>query len=298
MLVNHLTVEPSILLRDFQIIMNQSTLQIRRSLHLGALVALGALLLTSLGCPRHTPPPDNALEMPEELRVAIDARIATIDDARFRNVVLEYFGDGDRMRVRQLILVQKPDHLRVQTRIPGSDEILNLLVSNGETFSMHQRDTNEYFRGAPTRENINRLLPVDLSSRDVVRVMLGGAPWDRFDEETSTPELEWDRERGLYRYSVQRVTGNDLFMFVRHTDFAVIEVRETSPEGDLVYAYTTEGWRDAGSIALPGYRRFVWPDRDLDFSLDVGDTQLNISLDAHLFELPPPPGSRIIELDD
>ncbi len=229
--------------------------------------------------------------------MAIDARIATIDDARFREVVLEYFGDGDRVRVRQLILVQQPDRLRVQTRVPASDEIMNLLVSNGEVFSMHHRDTNEYYTGPPTRENINRLLPVDLSGRDVVRMMLGGAPWDRFDE-GQDHQMEWDPRRGMYQYSATGADGNVLTMWARPEDYAVVEMEEVTAGGDLVYAYRTRGWRDAGTISLPAHRRFVWPDRDLDFSLDVGDTQLNISLDGHLFELPPPPGSRIYHLDE
>jgi hypothetical protein len=265
-----------------------------RSSTLPGLLLLCAVLLA--GCPRNIPPPDGALQHAEELRVAIDARVSTIEDARFREVVLEYFGDGERVRVRQLILVQQPDRLRVQTRIPGSDEILNLLVSDGETFSMHQRDTNEYYTGAPTRENINLLLPVDLSGRDVVRVMLGGAPWDRFAEGGGVPEMVWDRRRGLYEYSVTRSDGNVLSMWVRHDDYAVIEMQEVTATDELVYSYQTRGWRDAGQVSLPAHRRFVWPARDLDFSLDVGDTQLNISLDGHLFELPPPPGSRIYEL--
>ena len=229
--------------------------------------------------------------------MAIDARLSGVQDARFREVVLEYFGDGERVRVRQVILVQRPASLRVQTRLPGSDELLNVLVSNSEVFSMHQRDTHEYVTGAPTKENINRLLPVDLSGPDVVRVMLGGAPWDRFEESGAEPRLRWDRRGGMYHYSVERENGNELFMLVRHTDFAVVEVQEVDRDGNQLYAYTTRQWRNLGAIALPNYRRFYWPDRDLDFSLDVGDTQLNNDLAPQLFELPPPPGSRIIELD-
>lgn len=261
-----------------------------------ALLLTGILML-AVACTKTIPPPDNALEDPAELRAAIDQRYAHVDDARFKEVTLEYFGEGERVRVRQLILVQKPANLRVQTRLPGSDEILNLLVSDGETFAMHQRDTNDYYTGQPTRENINRLLPVDLSGADVVRVMLGGAPWDRFDREPGTDTLDWDRRRGLYRLSRQTSSGGTLSLFVRHTDFAVTEVLEQSPDERTLYRYTTEGWRDLGELVMPDYRRFVWPDRDLDFSLDVRETQLNISLQQPLFELPPPAGSRIIDVN-
>lgn len=269
-------------------------MQLRRTL---LLAALGVLVIgASTACSKDIPEPDNALQQPEALRGAIDARIQGLDDARFHDVTLEYFGDGERVRVRQLILVRQPDHLRVQTRLPGSDEILSLLVSDGETFSLHERDENKYYTGAPSRQNINRLLPVDLSGTDVVRVMLGAAPWDRFDAESGEPTLEWDSERGQYQYSVARTDGSRLTMYVRHTDFAVLKVQETDPEGDIIYAYTTDGWDDAGPVALPSFQRFQWPDRDLDFSVSVGRAEFNVDLQSHLFTFAPPPGSEVIDV--
>ncbi len=278
--------------------MNPAAMQLRRPVLLVLTVVLGAGVGLLLGCPRNVPEPDDSLDDPAELRGAIDGRLDAVDDARFTDVTLEYFGEGERVRVRQLLLVEKPDRLRVQTRLPASDEILSLLVSDGDTFSLHERDQNKYYTGEPTRENINRLLPVDLSSRDVVRVMLGAAPWDRFDDEDAEPTLEWDDSRGDYRYSVVRANGNRLTMYVRHDDFAVLEVEETDEYGEMVYSYSAESWQRFGDVTLPTYRRFQWPERDLDFSIDVGETELNIGFDSQLFEFPPPPGSQVIEVRD
>lgn len=278
--------------------MNPISMQLKRA---GILLTTAALLAGSallIGCPRDIRAPDDAIEDPEQLRGAVESRLDNIEDARFRNVTLEYFGDGDRVRVRQLLLVERPDRLRVQTRLPASEEILSLLVSDGDTFALHEREDNTYYTGRPTRENINRLLPVDLSSSDVVEVMLGGAPWDRFDDEPGEPQLEWDRSRGSYRYSVEGEDGHELAMYIRHSDFAVLEVEETDAGGQMVYSYTTEGWESVGDVSLPSWRRFQWPDRDLDFSLDVNDTELNIGFDPNLFEFPPPPGSEVIQLRD
>lgn len=256
---------------------------------------LAVLFITA--CPAHLPPPENALTDPVELRAAIEARFEGVEDARFRDVVMDYFGKGERLKMRQLILVKLPDQLRVQTRLPGSDEILNMLVSNGETFALHKRDTNEYFTGPPTRENINRLLPVDLSAADVVRVMLGGAPWDRFDHEGGQPTLRWDTSSGQYEYSVPTRSGGRLSMQVRHTDYAVVSVSEVNKQGKQLYGYETRRWTKAGPIAVPGYRRFIWPELDLDFSISVGETQVNVDLEEHLFDFPAPAGSKIIQVD-
>lgn len=259
------------------------------------------LLLISLavltGCPKSVPPPDNAITDPAELRAAVDARFETIETARFKEVVIDYFGEGERVKVRQLILVARPSYLRVQTRVPGTDEILSLLVSDGQTFSMHRRDTNQFFTGAATPENIARLLPVDLSAHDVTRVMLGGAPWDRFAAYGTPPRVEWDRKRGKYAYRVATDDGGELTAWVRATDFAVEEVRQFDAKGKAVYRYETDRWKPAQNHVLPDWRRFIWPKRDLDFSMLVGETQLNVELPELLFQLSPPAGSEVIHVD-
>ena len=254
--------------------------------------------LLAVGCPRRVPPPDNAIEQPAKLRQAIEARSEQFSDARFKEVVLDYFGKGERVKVRQLLLVKQPDKVRVQTRVPGSNEIVSLLVSDGDKFALHRRDTNEYLTGPPTPENINRLLPVDLSARDVVRVMFGGAPWDRFEGEPGEPQLEWDGRSGRYDYSVETEEGGELTMEVRHTDYAVVSVTERDADDKLVYKYRTDDWERYGQFALPTWRRFVWPARDLDFSLDVGETQVGVGLPDTLFRLAPPPGSEVYRAKD
>lgn len=262
------------------------------------LTLLIALPLFTACCTKNIPPPKNAIEEPAKLRAAIETRLSQVEDARFKEVVLDYFGKGKRVKVRQLILVKRPDMLRVQTRVPGTDEIMSVLVTDGETFALHKRETNEYFTGEPTPGNISRLLPVDLSAADVVRVMLGGAPWDRFDRGRGHAKLSWDRKTGQYLYAKRTPSGGTLQMHVRPTDYAVVSVTEKNADGDTTYEYTTDDWKRRGAVALPDYRRFVWPARDLDFSLDVGETQLDANLQDALFQLPPPPGSKVIPVED
>lgn len=275
--------------------MNPSAAHIRlAAVFLASVIAVATLP----GCPKNIPPPEGMIEEPSKLRSAVDARLDSFESARFKEVVLDYFGKRERMKVRQLILVEAPDKVRVQTRLPGSNEIVSLLVTDGDTFAMHRRDTNEYLTGEPTPDNINRILPVDLSARDVVRVMFGGAPWDRFDAEPGDPQISWDRRTGRYVYSVATAEGGTLAMQVRPSDYAVASVTEFGPEGDEVYSYETDNWRRYGDRLLPTWRRFVWPARDLDFSVDVGKTEVDISLPNHLFRLEPPPGSTIMRLKE
>ena len=174
------------------------------------------------------------------------------------------------------------------------DKRLPAVLANTSGFVYYVSITG--ITGAATPENIGRLLPVNLSAHDVSRVMLGGAPWDRFDAFGEEPTMKWDRREGKYRYSVEGPDGGSLTMWVRPTDFAVEEVRQLNPDDDVVYRYETDRWKAHGNTVLPAWRRFVWPERDLDFSMDVGETQLNVELPEQLFQLPPPAGSEIIQV--
>ncbi len=263
---------------------------------------VGALLfcvvLLGASCKRNIPPPENEIKDAALLIGAVDARIEQFESARFKEVVLEYYQDQERVKVRQLILVSLPDKLRVQTRLPGSDEVMNLLVSNGEVFAMHRRDTNEYLTGRPTQANIDNLLPLGLSAQDVVRVMLGGAPWGRLQQEEKPLQLEWNGRTGRYRLWVETRRKGRIWLEVRHTDFAVVEMVEEDAKGDVVYRYETDDWRGPSGLSLPEYRRFEWPAQKLDFSVEVGETQVNVELPDTLFEFDPPAGSQVIEVDD
>ncbi len=265
---------------------------------MGWLLMILWLPVATACCKRNVPPPDNEIKDPALLVGAINGRVEEFESARFKEVVLEYYQAKDRIKVRQLILVELPDKLRVQTRLPGSDEIVNLLVSDGDTFAMHRRDTNEYITGPPTRENINQLLPLNLSAADVVRVMLGGAPWERLAQTGNPVQLEWNGRTGRYRLFAETKSSGVLAVEVRHTDFAVVEIVETDADGDAIYTYKTDDWQRYGTLSLPDFRRLIWPAEELDFSVDVGETQVNIELPDQLFSFPPPPNSRVIEVDD
>lgn len=293
--------------------------QLPRALQATYSAALLLIVALLVSCTPDIPPPKNALTDPAELRAAMERRLDSLQSARFKDVVLDYYGKDERIKLRQLLLVQRPASLRVQTRLPGSDEIVSLLVSDGQTFSMHRRDTNQYYTGAPSRSSINLLLPVDLSGEDVVRVMLGGAPWDRIGPDNHT--LSWDRERGQYKLcapsldpakrrppdgseaSIKEVETRaahytrTLCLWVRHNDWAMVELEERDKKGERVYHYIGKDWERVGAVSLPTWHQFVWPAKHLDFSLDVGETQVNVELPETLFTLEPPPGSQIIEVD-
>lgn len=267
---------------------------------IGVLLVLAALAIGLSGCQRFMKRPDDAITEVVPLKQAMRDHGKNIDALRFPEVVLEYYGEGNRIKVRQLILVKGVDAVRIQTRVPASEEILSLLVTQNGHFTMHDRQSNDAYQGPSSPKNIARLLPVDLTPRDLVSILKGGAPWDKIEEaikKGGVEELTWDGTKGLSVYRVAAPGQGSLSVWVRHHDSATQEVEQRDEKGEVLWHYGAESWKSFGPLELPTYRRFVMPARDLDFSLETERVDLNPHLPDQVFELEPPLGSRLHLLD-
>lgn len=259
-------------------------------------LALGALLCAS-GCPQPIPRPQDAVEDPQELLEAVRAATLEIHSARLKNVRLDYFGQQGRVSVRQTLLQQHPDRLRVQTYIPGFDGVAGVLVCACGQFAFHDRQEDVYYYGPASAENVARVLPLGLNCRDMGHVLLGGAPHDRLQAGAPGASLSWDEQTGRYRLEMQpdsgQDAGNKVMMQIRHKDWRVAEMKTVAPGGQVLYHYTAEDFTPTQGHLLPEARRFVVADGGEDFSLRSGETQLDPELPEGLFSLAPPSGSRV-----
>ena len=145
--------------------------------------------------------------------------------------------------------------------------------------------------GAPTAEDMGRLLPIPLSPADLVRVILGGAPVDAIVDDPSTYNLEWDRHEGAYRLALPVDGGGSVVLFVAHASWEVTGGEGYDAVGERVYRFTTSRRRLEGG--LPSAIRFVLDEDGTDVSLDIESVTLNPTLPDILFELRPSPGVRV-----
>ncbi len=269
-----------------------------RRVFLGGVVLL-ALASMGASCGQPIPKPGDAIEDPLELLGAVRSATEAIVDARFLDVRLDYFGDQGRVSVDQLILMQRPDRIRIQTYIPGLGEVAGVLVCACGQFAYHDRQQNIYYYGPATAQNVGRVMPVGLGCRDLAGVMLGGAPHERLGDFAEAPSLSWDGEEGLYRLSwaAQAVKGEEgdsrAELLVRHGDWRVAQMTTWTRDGEKRYIYTAKDFEKIGGAVLPMKRRFVVPQSDEDFSLTFGEVQLDPELAEELFELEAPGGSPV-----
>jgi hypothetical protein len=257
-------------------------------------LSLLLLPLSLCACPAPIPRPADALQDPHELLQAIEAATNEIHSARMKDVRLDWYGAQGRLSLRQTLLFQQPDRLRVQTYIPGFDGVAGVLVCACGRFAFHDRQEDIYYYGPATAQNVARVLPLGLSCRDLGQVLLGGAPHDRLRDGQPRASLAWDDDTGRYRLVLEPQAGQDagarIVLQVRHKDWRVTQMNTTAGTQTL-YQYTADDFAPVQGFLLPQQRRFLLEPSGDDFSLTAKDTQINPDLPPELFQLAPPDGS-------
>ncbi len=263
--------------------------------------ALALSLLVSVGLGAHcnsgTRAPEDAVEDPGQLVDLMTGRAEGVSSARYR-VVSEYYGGDLRgANFRQVVLIRQPADIHVQILSPF-DQTLQVLVSNDEALSLYDFEHETFYRGAPTPENLARLLPFYLSAADIVRVLVGGPPLDLMSDDRAAYALSWNEDDGLYRLVVPLATGDGtLELGVRHGDWAIASARRLTASGEQVFELRTGDFELQGGLEIPMRLRFLL-DRpeEIDMSLDVERVEIDPTLPDSLFELQPPAGVEVIDL--
>ena len=260
-----------------------------------AMVFFLALLTSGASCGGQIPAPTDALTDPVELLGAVERTSLSIQSARFIDVRLDYFGEQGRASVKQLILMEHPDRVRIQTYIPGFSGVAGVLVCACGQFAFHDRQTDIYHYGPATAENVARVLPVGLGCQDLAHVMLGGAPHQKLADFGQTPSMVWDSDKGQYKLVWLNSDGGmdaRAELFVRHGDWRVASMTTWTDTGEKHYVYTSKDFEKVGDASIPHKRRFLVPLTNEDFSLSLDEVQLDPSLPETLFGLEPPRGTR------
>ena len=253
------------------------------------------------GCSgRQIAPPDDALTDPVVLYEAMLSRLESIESARMR-ATLEYYGDGRRARVEQLVLARAPAMLRIETLSPF-DSTLAVFMVDGESLTFFDLQNRSYLTGPPTPRNVSRFVPFWMSAADLVQVLFGGPPLDATNPDADTYTMEWDGRAGAYRMRMPlRDSDGTLTLLVQHGSWTVSGATQSAPNGDVLFELRTGDFRTVtagdNETQMPQRLRFVMEESDIDISLDVTQLELNVTLADRLFALPPPNGVEPVYLD-
>ena len=164
-----------------------------------------------------------------------------------------------------------------------------VLVSNGETFGLYRKDTATWFHGPATAATISRLLPVHLSTGELVAILLGRTP--RLPGEPTS--VVADTEADAWRVTL--VQGDRKQTLFIHPESK--RVMRSVLEGPGGYSLVFE--RLVTTQGLPFARKVTFTDPATTVVLrwSEDDLELDGKLEPALFRVTAPSGARVVEVE-
>ena len=251
-------------------------------------VLLMALALT--GCPDRFARPEAFVAEPAPLLAAIEQRAAAIQSLRGQ-LRLEVWRKDERVRLRQLVAVQTPDKLRIDSLSPF-DQPLSTLVSDGDTLSIYDLGARRFLRGAASPANLARLIPIPLEPEALSALLRGSVPVLREPDEQT---VSWDSNNGWYQLDQRRGEARTRISF-EPKHLRVVALRLGQGDRTVLRARLGD-YSGTGPTAMPRRMRFEAPADDVRIDLKVVDHDINPTLPAAAFVLNPPRGIRVETLD-
>lgn len=166
---------------------------------------------------------------------------------------------------------------------------LAVLVCDGERFGLFNAQEGRYYKGPATATNMARLLPIALAPQELVAVMLGQPP--RIPAESE--QLSVDRSELAYLLTLK--AGN-VTQFLRiHPSYHRVE--QSRVVGAPTYDVDYEDFKEKGGVVFPGKVTLSAKASGTRVELVYKDIKVNGPVDLTLFEVTPPPGVPITEVD-
>jgi outer membrane lipoprotein-sorting protein len=263
---------------------------VSRSIEYTALLVLGLFACK----PAPVAPPDvSTLPKPEAALAELRAGGAERKSLRSEGRVT-YFGDQGRVRLKAILLAERPGRFRIETISPFEQPI-DVMACDGSRLWL--LSNNRLREGPATPENIARLLPLPLYPEEVVDVLLGGVPsGDRFTASTIEPAPDGQWYLGLVGAGGERakLTVDPVRKVVLRT--ALLELdgsdRVTVDFADFAQP---QGAKDARE--MPEEIVVKVPARKMEVTIKLTRSEVDATIDGGLFRLAAPSGVVVEPLD-
>lgn len=258
----------------------------QRTIFLLSSLCAFALVMSACGAAQH-PMPEPGIQRAEVLIEHVQQREQLLHSAR-AEAVMEYFGNDGRVRVRQALLARRPGNFRLETLSP-MDSTLAVVVTNDTELTYYDLADEKAYTGAPTAQNLARLIPLWLSPAQIVHVVLGSVPFDVVDAAPDAWSVAWDGKKNAWRLDADTLDGGTMQFWVRNESWVLAGARARDSSDNVLWEIRTADFERVSDgendTELPKRIRFLMNDEDLDVSLTVKRYEINPDLGEYLFEL-------------
>ena len=253
-------------------------------------VVLSALLLLTGCAARPAPRPAEvaigALPAAPRILAAVAERREAVRGLRAM-ARLSYSAPDESRRVKQLVIVERPDRLRFEVLSPFG--ALFVLTAADGALAAWTRDESTVYRGTASADNLQRYAQVDLPVGTAVDLLLGTPPLAANSDSVVSADdgaVELWQEIGPAVQVAWFTPALELLRYEQRDGDGRVLLRTTFDQ----YA-TIDGVRVATQLGIelpPASRRI-----DITFS----ETEVNPVLTDAVFALETPAGSREVDLD-
>jgi len=191
--------------------------------------------------------------------------------------------------VNLFVAVRRPAFVHLET-LGFFGKPQAVLVSDGARFGLYQVDQGKYYRGPASPQNLSRFLPLVRPIADLTQMMLGQAP----RVPATTASLKLDSKSGTYLVTsvsdgvVQR-------LWVEPSNY---RVRKSEIPGASGYQVEFDDFESVSSTAYPREIKLSAANPPTRLQLKYQEVTVNGAVDPALFELVPPSGVPVIEVDE
>jgi outer membrane lipoprotein-sorting protein len=198
-----------------------------------------------------------------------------------------YFGPKGRVRVKAVLVAERPKSFRVETISPFEQPIDVMASDGSKLWLLSETKLRE---GPATPENIARLLPLAMNPEEVVDTLLGGVPTSSRFAPTA---LEWAEDGRHWVLTLDDgVEQNRLFI---DPDRHAVEKMTLGASGEKPrLSVEFEDFAAVGGSAseIPHKIHIELPGRGLDVKIKLDETEVDVALAADLFRITAPPGVK------
>ena len=255
-----------------------------------AIAVLAAAMLLA-GCatrsaPRAAPARIGALPSTDRILESLAQRRAAVHGLRAM-ARLSYVSPEESRTVRQLVVVERPDRLRIEVLSPFG-AVFVLAVADG-SLAAWARDESTVYRGRASAANLRRYAQIDLAVPTAVDLLLG------------TPPLRSDRSSVVSADADSIELWQEIDSVVYAAWFAPdlepLRYEQRDSEGRVLLRATFSAYTGTDAIRLPTQLGIEQPPAQRHIDITFNEPEINPVLPDTAFALTTPSGSTPVDLD-
>ncbi|AKF82460.1 hypothetical protein MFUL124B02_28110 [Myxococcus fulvus 124B02] len=191
--------------------------------------------------------------------------------------------------IGMFLAVTRPAFLHLET-FDFFNRPLASLVGDGSRFGLYQAQTHTWYQGPASPENVSRFLPVVLPGEELVAILLGQVPLIPPERKT----LELDTKEGVYVLTLHRGAATQVLQV--HPKY--LRVVRSQVRGVPGYDLAFDDFLEQGGLIFPGKVALDAKQAQTKLEVRYQQIKLNARPDLTLYELTPPEGAKVVEVDD